>query len=153
MLWNASTPSARRSKCASRCRTARPPYSAAAAAIRASVAISDAGLAEPRDRHAAGDDLRHDRLERRIEHARRLNAAEAGLVSGPLAAAYQAAGGTQDAIAINEPLLTDYVRILGTEHTNTLRTRHSLANPYLAAGLTDDVERLRKRLPPDSDDA
>ena len=51
-----------------------------------------------------------------------------------LANAYQAAGRTEDAIAILEPLLADLERVLGAEHPNTLRTRGNLADAYQAGG-------------------
>jgi hypothetical protein len=49
----------------------------------------------------------------------------------------RAAGRTQDAIMILEPLLADLERALGAEHPNTLLTRNNLANAYQAAGRTD----------------
>jgi hypothetical protein len=69
-----------------------------------------------------------------------------------LAVAYAAAGRTDDAIAIYEPLLTDRQRILGPEHPNTLNTRNHLGIAYQAVARVSDADRLRRRGPAGTSD-
>jgi hypothetical protein len=50
-----------------------------------------------------------------------------------LAAAYQAAGRTAEAIALHERTLADFERVLGADHPDTLTSRSNLAEAYRAA--------------------
>jgi hypothetical protein len=51
-----------------------------------------------------------------------------------LAVAYQAAGRTDEAVALHEQVLADRERVLGPDHPDTLATRNNLANAYRVAG-------------------
>jgi len=62
-----------------------------------------------------------------------------------LANAYQAAGRLVEAIALHERTLTDYERILGADHPDTLASRHNLASAYQAAGRLAEAIPLFER--------
>ena len=53
-----------------------------------------------------------------------------------------------DAIAIYEPLLANYARILDAAHPYTLGTRRALADAYRAAGRDADAAALEGARPP-----
>lgn len=59
-----------------------------------------------------------------------------------LAAAYQVAGRTAEAIPLVEATLTDRERLLGPDHPDTLMSRNNLAVVYRAAGRTAEAIRL-----------
>jgi tetratricopeptide (TPR) repeat protein len=62
-----------------------------------------------------------------------------------LAAAYQAAGRTAEAIALYERTLDDCERLLGPDHPNTLTSRNNLAAAYQDAGRTAEAIALYER--------
>jgi hypothetical protein len=62
-----------------------------------------------------------------------------------LAIVYLDAGRAQDAIALLEPLLADFDRILGAEHPDTVGARKNLANALEAVGRGSEAERARER--------
>ena len=62
-----------------------------------------------------------------------------------LAAAYQAAGRTAEAIPLYERTLADRERVLGADHPNTLASRNNLAAAYQAAGRTAEAIPLHER--------
>jgi hypothetical protein len=53
-----------------------------------------------------------------------------------------AAGRTSEAIAILEPLLAAWERVLGAEHPDTLRTGSNLAAAYRSAGRDAEAAAL-----------
>jgi tetratricopeptide (TPR) repeat protein len=59
-----------------------------------------------------------------------------------LAAAYQAAGRTAEAITLHEQNLADRERVLGADHLDTLNARHNLAASYYEAGRTAEAITL-----------
>ncbi|MFF3959854.1 tetratricopeptide repeat protein, partial [Streptomyces sp. NPDC001890] len=63
-----------------------------------------------------------------------------------LAASYQQAGRTNDAIEIKEHVLADCERLLGDEHPDTLTTRANLATSYQQAGRTNDAIEIKEHV-------
>ena len=66
-----------------------------------------------------------------------------------LAAAYQDAGRTDEAITLHQPTLADCERALGPDHPDTLTSRNNLALAYQDAGRTPDAAALMAE--PDED--
>ena len=67
-----------------------------------------------------------------------------------LASLYWSAGRTQDAITLQEQVLTDSEEVLGDKHPDTLRVRNNLANSYWSAGRTQDAITLQEQVLTDS---
>ena len=67
-----------------------------------------------------------------------------------IANAYVSAGRLSDAIPLFEQLLTDYIRILGEDHPNTLTSRNNLADAYLDAGRLSEAISLYEQVLTDS---
>jgi hypothetical protein len=61
-----------------------------------------------------------------------------------LAAAYQEASRTAEAIPLHERTLTDMERLLGPDHPNTLASRNNLALAYQAAGRATGASPRRR---------
>ena len=59
-----------------------------------------------------------------------------------LAADYQAAGCTSEAITLHEQTLAARERVLGLDHPSTLTSRNNLASAYRAAGRTGEARKL-----------
>jgi tetratricopeptide (TPR) repeat protein len=63
-----------------------------------------------------------------------------------LAVAYWQAGRTEDAIAIEEKLAADRLRILGPDHPDTLTVQANLAASYRQAGRTDEATAILEKV-------
>jgi tetratricopeptide (TPR) repeat protein len=68
-----------------------------------------------------------------------------------LAAAYQDAGRTAEAIQLHERTLSDCERLLGADHPDTLASRNNLAEAYRGAGRTAEAIPLHERTLSDSE--
>jgi hypothetical protein len=64
---------------------------------------------------------------------------------GNLAAAYQAAGRTDEAVMLLERALTDQVGVQGAEHPQTLTTRGNLAAAYRAMNEASKAPNLHEQ--------
>jgi len=63
-----------------------------------------------------------------------------------LAGSYWSAGRTQDAITLQEQVLTDSEEVLGDKHPDTLTDRSNLASLYRSAGRTQDAITLQEQV-------
>ena len=65
---------------------------------------------------------------------------------GAQVSSLQAAGRSSDAIALGEPLVSDFERVLGPSHPDTLIAKEDLARAYLAAGRQGEALALQKQV-------
>ena len=65
---------------------------------------------------------------------------------GAQVSSLQAAGRSSGAIALGEPLVSDFERVLGPSHPDTLIAKEDLARAYLAAGRQGEALALQKQV-------
>jgi tetratricopeptide (TPR) repeat protein len=70
-----------------------------------------------------------------------------------LAAAYQLAGRSREAIELYESVLSDSIQVLGSDHPDTLTTRNNLAAAYRLYGRNRDAIQLYENIVLDSTQA
>ena len=63
-----------------------------------------------------------------------------------LAAAYLAAGRTNDAVELNQAIVHSYERIVGLEDPDTLTSLSNLASSYQAIGRVDDAVGVNEKV-------
>ena len=72
------------------------------------------------------------------------------LSRGNLAACYRSVGRVDEAIELDEAVLTDRITILGDTHPNTLTARSNLATTYWSVGRFDEAIELQEAVLTDS---